>query len=300
MYKLKLLFVIIAIFGFQVIKAQTKSIIPFKLTDYNNLSVKAILNNTDTVQLMFHTAANAVTLTEEAVKKLKSIQFTGNTDSIQSWGGPSNSSRFSKSNTLKIGDLIWNEVPIWENVNSGQYTDGKFGIDLFKGKVIEIDFDKSEIRLYKSIPRKAKSYKKVKLIVENDELFLEANCNTSAGVFKNRFLLHSGYAGALLFDDKFVKDSRINESLKVIGEKKLSDSYGNVLISKQVILPGFFIDGLGLTEVPAGFFEGALGRQQISVLGGDILKRFNMVIDSEREFIYLKPNSLMGTAYRKM
>jgi hypothetical protein len=72
------------------------------------------------------------------------------------------------------------------------------------------------------------------------------------------------------------------------------------LISKQVVLPGFFIEGIALTDVPAGFFDGALGRQKISVLGGDILKRFNMVIDAKREFIYLRSNSLTSSAYRKM
>ena len=300
MRKLKLYSFVICLFCFHFTSAQSKSTIPFLLTEYNNLSIKAILNNTDTVQLMFHTAANAVTLTEEAVKKLKSIRFTENTDSIQSWGGQSNSSRLSKSNTLQIGDLIWKEVPIWENVNSGQFTDGKFGIDLFKGKVIEIDFDKSVMYVYNTMARKMKKYKKVKLLVDDDELFIEASCKTNAGVFTNKFLLHSGYAGALLFDDQFAKDTKINESLKVIGEKKLSDSYGNVLISKQVILPGFFIEGLILSDVPAGFFEGALGRQKISVLGGDILKRFNIIIDAKREFIYLKPNSLISTGYRKM
>jgi hypothetical protein len=300
MGKLRFYLFVILVISLQIASAQSKSTIPFHLTEYNNLSIRAILNNSDTVQLMFHTAANAVTLTEVAIKKLKSIHFTENTDSIQSWGGQSNSSRLSKSNTLQIGDLIWTEVPIWENVNSGQFTDGKFGIDLFKGKVIEIDFDKSEIRLYKTVPRKVKKYQKVKLIEENDELFLEAICKTVSGTYSNKFLLHSGYAGALLFDDQFAKETRINESLNVIGEKKLTDSYGNVLISKQVVLPGYIIEGVTLTDVPAGFFDGALGRQKISVLGGDILKRFNMVIDAKREFIYLRPNSLMGTGYRKM
>lgn len=296
----RLLFFISFITSFQLASAQPVTIIPFHLTEYNNLSVKAVLNNADTVQLMFHTAANAVTITEEAVKKLRSIHFTDNTDSVQSWGGQSNSSRLSKSNTLQIGDMVWKEVPIWENVNSGQFTDGKFGIDLFKDKAIEIDFDKSEIRLYNSLPRKSKKYQQLKLLKEKDELFLEASIITSNGKYINKFLLHSGYAGAILFDDQFAKSTRIGESLKITGEKKLTDSYGNVLVSKQVILPEFLIEGITLNEVPAGFFEGALGRQQISILGGDILKRFNIYIDSKREFIYLKTNSLVNSAFRKM
>jgi hypothetical protein len=49
--------------------------------------------------------------------------------------------------------------------------------------------------------------------------------------------------------------------------------------------------------VPVSFFEGALGRQKVSVMGGDFLKRFNIVIDADRAFIYLKTNGLSGVAY---
>ncbi|QHV93722.1 retropepsin-like aspartic protease [Spirosoma endbachense] len=88
----------------------------FQLTESNNLSIEAILNEIDTVNLMVHTAANSVTLTEEAIQKLKSLTFAG-TDSVKSWGGGGNSSRFSKGNTLQIGELKWQGVSIWENKN---------------------------------------------------------------------------------------------------------------------------------------------------------------------------------------
>jgi hypothetical protein len=35
----------------------------------------------------------------------------------------------------------------------------------------------------------------------------------------------------------------------------------------------------------------------MSILGGDVLKRFNIIIDAKREFIYLRPNNLKDTAY---
>lgn len=283
-----------------VLPAQKNSSIPFLLTEYNNLSVRAVLNKTDTVNLMFHTAANAVTLTEESVKRLKSIRFTESTDSIKSWGSQSNSSGLSPDNFLEIGGLSWNKVPIWENLNSGQYTDGKFGIDLFKGRVIAIDFDKLLINVSDSLPYNIDQYQQVKLADEDDELFIEADCKTKDSVFKNRFLVHSGYSGAILFDDEFAKNSKLDERLELTGEKKLTDSYGNVLITKQAVLPALNIQGLELADVPAGFFKGAIGRQQMSIIGGDVLKRFNIVIDATRTYIYFQPNKLSGTAYRKL
>ncbi len=133
--------------------------IPFQLTTYNNLSIQAILNGTDTVQLMFHTAANALTLTEEAVKHLKSIQFVSTTDSVKSWGGQANSSRYSPKNQIQIGSLSWDNQAIWENQFSGQYTQGKFGMDLFKNWVIEIDYDQSLFYYTKIFQVKSRAFR---------------------------------------------------------------------------------------------------------------------------------------------
>ena len=77
--------------------------IPFQLTPHNNIAISTILNETDTVSLMFHTAASDVTLTEDATKKLKSLRFSGTTDGIKSWGGAENTARYSARNSLRIG-----------------------------------------------------------------------------------------------------------------------------------------------------------------------------------------------------
>lgn len=281
-------------------KPQKKISIPFILTEYNNLSVRAVLNGKDTVQLMFHTAANDLTLTEEAIQKLKTIQFGNRTDSIKSWGGSANSARTSKNNSLQIAGLSWENIAIWENKNSGQHTDGKFGIDLFKNKVIEIDFDKMLINIYTSLPRINKGYAKLPLVFENDEMFVEAELEIGTVVYKNKFLLHSGYSGGLLLDDKFANENKLGEKLKIAGEKSLKDSYGNIVKTKKAILPILKIGLAQLTDVPAGFFEGAIGRQTMSIMGGDILKRFHWIIDAKREYVYLKPGKFKTDPYTNL
>lgn len=63
---------------------------------------------------MFHTAANSVNLTEAALKKITSLKFD-RIDSMKSWSGNDNTSRFSKSNTLQSGSIKWENVSIRED-----------------------------------------------------------------------------------------------------------------------------------------------------------------------------------------
>ncbi|SEL45273.1 aspartyl protease family protein [Parapedobacter koreensis] len=276
--------------------AGTAYVVPFQLTAYNNLSVRAVLNGRDSVDLMFHTAANAVTLTETAVGKLKTLHFDDSTEGIKSWGGEQ-SARLSSRNALQIGALTWENVPIWENTNSGQGTEGKFGIDLFENKVIEIDFERRVLVIDSSLPDESDGYEKLKLTIDGDYLFLTGICTIGEKKVAHKFLIHSGYGGAVLFDDEFVRANHIGEHLEIVGEQTLKDSYGNTLITKKAVLPALGIGRETLQDVPVGFFEGAIGRQKMSVIGGDVLKRFTLIIDARREYVYLKPNGLARSGY---
>ncbi|TAF34209.1 MAG: hypothetical protein EAZ67_04210 [Cytophagales bacterium] len=270
-----------------------KATIPFELTSFNNMSIKAVLNRTDTIRLMFHTGAMDLTLTEEAVKKLKSLDFDQTISGIKSWGGTSGEARVSQNNLLAIDKLQWDSLTITENKHSGQFTDGKFGLDLFKDKFVEIDFEKQILNITARPPKTLKRFEKHTLSYENGLMFIEASCGIEQGsnAMANQFLIHSGYAGGLLLDDEFTSSNKLGEKLKTTEQKELKDSYGNVMKTNKAILPIFKIGSFVLPNVSVGFFEGAIGRQKISVMGGDILKRFNWVIDAKREFIYLKPNA---------
>ncbi len=273
----------------------TSNRIPFELTAYNNIVIPVLINNRDTVKLMFHTAADAVNLTEEATKRVK-LNFE-RIDNVKSWGGDQNTSRFSADNTIQIGGMTFENLPIWEDKNSGQGSDGKFGINLFEGKTIQIDFEHKELVLRDNLPSDIETYSKQRLIQENGYLFIQALATIDSEILIQKYLIHSGYAGAVLFDDVFVEKFGIADKLTIIDQKELSDSFGNVLKTQRALVPQFRIGNIVLEEVPVGFFSGALSRQKMSVVGGDILKRFHMVMDAKREFIYLKTNALTKTVY---
>jgi len=269
---------------------------PFALTSYNNLSVPVRLNGTDSLHLMFHLAADAVTLTEATVRKITSVHFES-TDSVSSWGGTGNASRYSKNNTLEIGEQAWEHLPIWEDQYSGKETDGKFGPHLFEKKALFIDFDKKQITVSDRFA--TAGYQKLKLVRKNGMLFIEAALHIGNKVYPNQYLLHTGYSGGLLLDDDFVIKNHLNEQLKITETKALKDAFGNIVKVQKAIAPGLSIGTFRFNNIPAGFFEGRLGSRQMSFIGTDLLKRFNIIIDAARQFVYLKPNQLQNSIFFK-
>jgi hypothetical protein len=269
--------------------------IPFVLTSHNNISIEAVLGGVDTLRLMFHTAASSLTLTTEATSRLKSIRWDEER-SVGAWGG-SATSRLSRNNLLKIGKLQWDSLAVWEDERSGPSTDGKFGPNLFNGYIIEIDFDNKVLMLHEALPDKSKQYLKMNLYSEEGSLFING-ISTIAGVdYENKFLIHSGYGGSLLFDDQFVLGNNIGEKITITDVKELKDSFGNIVKVKKGLLPSFKLGDIELTEVPVGFFQGKIGEQQMSIIGGDLLKRFNIMIDENRKYIYLNSNELAKITY---
>lgn len=136
-------------------RADSEQEIPFVLGAGDNILVEATLNETDPCTLMLHTAATDVFLTEDAVRKAKSVQWTAARE-ITSWGGKSEA-RISADNRLRIGAFQWPGVKVWEDKYTGFGADGKFGLDLFDGRVVEIDFDRQRVVTYETIPEKRRS-----------------------------------------------------------------------------------------------------------------------------------------------
>ena len=298
-----LFFLILLLLGFwQVSFSQARYLsqsdtIPFTLTAANNISIQATLNGHDTLHLMLHTASNSVTLIRETSETLTGISWD-TIDSTHSWGGDQTARR-SSYNTLAIGSFEWDSVMIWENVHSGPETDGKFGLNLFEGKIIEFNFDYRFLVVHHQLPEVVKTYSQIPIVRENGILFLEASIEIEGDAYLNKYLLHSGFSGTVLFDDEFAQKSQLGKRLAITDSSELKDAYGNVLKTKKALLPLLKIGSDSLGQLPVGFFEGAIGRQKMSVIGGNLIKRFNWVLDIELGHFYLSPNSLMSLPYEE-
>ncbi len=269
--------------------------IPFTLTKWNNLSVDATINDTDHLKLMFHTDAGSVVVTEEAAKKCNSLRFDKDVPT-KSWGGESNS-RFCTDNRLQIQGLSWSKVTIFEDLHSGHETDGKFGPSQFDGKIVEIDYQRNVLLIHDSLPEKASAFEKFTFEKQQDSFFVTGSINITGRDVENSFLVHSGFSGAAMLDDQFVADNESLKSLPVLNESQVKDSFGNVLKTKKIVLPSIQFGSMKFTDVPVSIFEGSIGRQKMSLIGGDMLKRFDIILDASDRAIYLRKNRLQDAKF---
>lgn len=272
---------------------------PFALTSYNNISIKGIFNKKDTLEYMFHSGVNSVGITFDALEKISALD-TSKSVSAKGWGG-AGEMKYTRGNHLKIGNHQWGDLLVWVSKHSGHFTDGKIGPNLFKDQLIEIDFDAKQMRIYSHLDQipSLHSYSKYVLSYNGDLMFVSGNLKIGANQYQNTFMIHTGYSGALLLDDGFASQHKIGDQLKITSESQLKDSFGNVLKTKKAILPALDLGGAQFSSIPISFFEGKIGNQKHSVLGGELLKRFNIIFDMQRAELYLKPNRLMALPFPK-
>jgi hypothetical protein len=202
--------------------------------------------------------------------------------------------RYGENHSIQIADLSWERVTIGESDLSRPATDGKFGPNLFSGKIVAIDFDTCTITLQDKLPEIDAAFQRLDLIVKNDLMFIEGALQIGDRRYKNKFMIHSGFGGTLLLDDEFVSTNQLAEQLPTTSVTELKDSFGNIVKTRNVLLPSMSFGNFQLNGVTVGLFDAALGKQKVSLLGGNILKRFNIVLNLKESHIYLKPNKNFG------
>lgn len=269
--------------------------IPFELTAYNNLLIDGLFNQEDTLALMFHLASESVSITTEGMEKAKSVQWD-HSATVSSWGG-SGEAKYSAQNQLQIGKSTFDSLGITESKRSGHFSDGKIGYTYWNDKVMHIDFETSQMLLYDTLLQVPDGYDKMEIEIVDNFIYVKGKLTVGDTSLDHSFLLHSGYSGIAMLDDAFVEKHQINEKLETIKESSLEDSNGNKLITKTLSAPKFSLGAFEFDAVPISSFAGKLKRQSFSVLGGDALKRFNIIFDFPKQTIYFKPNKKFGGAY---
>jgi predicted aspartyl protease len=271
---------------------QTETI-SFKLNKQSNICVKAKLNDSDSLTLMFHTSSTGVTITKESLKEKILLKDKQNTN-VQTWGGRADA-EFSEHNTLFINKLKWEDVTVFVNENSGPETDGKFGYDLFAKKIVSLDYNKNLMIIAETLPKKLKGYQKMNLTFLNGSMFIDGKLEIGSETFEGQFMFHTGYGGAILLDPQIAEKYNM-KSLKTISTSELKDSYGNVFKIETKLLPKAKIGKKTIKNVPLSFAARS-SDIPMKVFGNDLLKRFNVIFDFQKNEIYLKPNGLCRMNY---
>jgi hypothetical protein len=258
--------------------------IPFTLGDNHKIYVNAKLNGSDVTNIQLDLGAGGTIINKTSVKKVK-MNFDEKVNLANSDGV--NQVQSASKNLLQIGNLVWDSVAIAVASNMKDHEDLIIGNSLFKDKILEINYDKKVLVVHDAFPPQIASYSRHDVILDGGVI---------PYIAVNLTIRNKTQTGWVMFDTG-ARTSILNSADAPMAYRVASELAGMIGLD-EAITPKLSIGNYQLS----GFeykTRGMGGEGLNMILGNDLLKRFNLVLDNKNGYLYMQPNSLTNTPYEK-
>ncbi|HTJ11773.1 MAG TPA: hypothetical protein VL547_07100, partial [Dinghuibacter sp.] len=116
--------------------------------------------------------------------------------------------------------------------------------------------------------------------------------------YPGRFLYDDGYERTILLDTALVAETGYPRDQPILKKSVLRDGRGREVPVVVFNNERLDLNAVSLYNIPAQLLAAANpARFKTHILGAEVLKRFNTLLDFQHDVVYLKPNSLMDAAY---
>ena len=260
--------------------------IPLTINEHNTIFIKAIFNDNDTLNLNFDTGTTELVLTNSTIENKLIIK----------------PKLYTTLYNLKIGKTTY-QTKLYDAALTGHGTDGRFGWDFFNGKVVELNYDKGLMIIHTVLPNnivKDKKYTQLKIEFWKDLFFVRGSINQSGVTNTDLFLFDIGYQRtAMLDNDLLLRDKFPIEKMDTIKKVIMKGAKGNEIPIITANLRSLKIGKYKLKNVPIQLLtvNKPLKDKNTHILGNEVLKRFNIILDFQSNIVFLKPNHLFNEKY---
>lgn len=211
----------------------------------------------------------------------------------------------SNNNVFKIGDAINSNQDLFliydNSINFtprlGVNVHGIIGFDFLKDFVVEIKYINKRIRFYEPSSYKYKNCKKCKyskLFLRNKKPYLDAEVTLDSMPILVKLLVDTGSSDALwLFEDESLglKPHEGTFFIDFLGKGLSGDIHGKRSKISKFNLKGFELDNINVAYPDSLSITIARKfKERNGSIGGELLKRFNLIIDYSRSKITFKKN----------
>jgi hypothetical protein len=272
--------------NFRRVSPEIHDSIPFFVNKYNTNFLPIVFNGTDSLLMNFDSGATEIDFTTLALsQKIKSKPKLYDTDY-----------------DIKIGSQTF-KSKIYDIELAGNETDGLLGWNIFDGMIVELDYDKNKMILHSTMPKQIsqdQKYEKFKITYIKNKPFIESEISQSGTTDKSLFFFDLGYQRTVMLDNDLLQQTQFPaEKMEIIKKIIMHGTRGNEIPVTTVNLQSLKIGNFELKNVPAQIMGQSKPMPGVNVhyLGNDILKRFNTILDFQKDVIYLKPNHLYDVAY---
>jgi len=271
---------------------------PFKLLTGGIIILKARLGNfPDTLAFVLDTGSGGISLDSATAAELK-VKTELSDRTIRGIAGV-HRVYFAYKQTLHLPDLEINDLDFHINDYDvltsayGEKIDGIIGLSFFSRYIVKVDYDSSKISVYTKgtikYPRGGFLLKPIIQTIPVLQASLKDNRPLGA-----RFYFDTGAGMCLLLSADFVSDSNfIKPKRKWYATQ--AEGLGGKAPMKQGVIRQLQVGPYRFKNVPTYIFDDEYNVTQYpslaGLIGNDLLRRFNLIINYDRRDIYMLPNS---------
>ncbi|MBB6369520.1 hypothetical protein [Chryseobacterium shigense] len=264
-------------------KMSFKDTLKLQINEQNTIFVKTILNKTDTLLLNFDTGTSELVLTQETLKnKIKSTLKSG-------------------SNILQIGKKEYQNLNIYPAQLSGHGTDGRFGWDLFDGMIVELNHDKGIMVVHSQLPSHVKSkYSSLQMKYFNNVFLVEVDIKQGQSKNKSWYLFDTGYQRTAMLDGPLLNEQGFPaDQMTTIKKVIMKNAQGKEIPVITSNLQSLSLGNVNLKDIPVQLLSQSrlVGGSRMNILGNEIIKRFNIFLDFQKNRVYIQPNNWVNHTY---
>jgi hypothetical protein len=255
--------------------------IPFSMKG-NRVYLKGTLNNSKPLDIQFDLGAGISNISHRSVKKVN-ITFDGKATLHNDQG--SNEAPTSSINHLDIAGLQWDSLSFIQTKNMNRDEDLIVGNSLFQNKVLEVNYDKFILTILDTLPSIPYGYSKHEIILEQHRPIFKSTLTINSRDYTDWFVFDTGNNGSMWIREDFSRQHNVWSKYKRIlgiGKRHV------VIVPKIKIGETEFEEVIANASKPEG--KNASG---YSIIGNELLKRYNFILDNQNGCIYLKPNHFM-------
>ena len=273
----------------QLLKAALPSTAPdtlhFSFGANKKIYLEGQLNGSPVQNCQLDLGAGGVVVNKAAISKLN-IHFDKMSQLSNSDGV--NKVPLSSYNHLQFDHLSWDSIPIVVAENMQPEEDLLLSNSLFKNKVLEIDNERRLLIISDTLSADSNGYTRLPMILDQGILpYIPVGLKLRNSTHSGFVMFDTGARTTILNSGDISLVYRLLIQLASLGglEKNARPSF---------VIGKYTLNGFEYKTRDMG--EGATLK---AILGIDLLRRFNIILDNRHGYLYLKPNALWNTSYGK-
>jgi len=201
--------------------------------------------------------------------------------------------------SFAIGNMNWDSLKIYPARIGPEEAVGHFGWNLFEDRIIELNYEDQILIVHDELPSDLSEYTKLEIEYTHTLFCVKGRMSVNSQDFIGKFLFDTGFQRAVVLDRELTKKSDFPTDLAVIKETRLKNSQGQEFVNKVVEIDSLQLKQLSAPDVPVQMLSTPNpARFETHILGGELLKRFNTILDFRYGHVYLRANSLMSLPYQ--